>query len=267
VVQILADYYARAIPNTAKYLEYALKGIQLDIAANDSVSKSYIYLALSNAFVQNGFVDEALTYIDKSLEYDPGNYYSPMVKAYVLYAKNEDLKESRDLLLTEFQKDTTRLDILQEVAKLYYFDKDYEQAFAYYAPFVKAREQYGLDIYYSEDIKIGKVYEKMGLEEEAAAFYASYAAYCDKDESIYRSASTAGKYAQEGEYDKAIEQLKIFANQDNYQYWILLFMEKDPILEPLKQHPEFEGVMTKIKTRFWENQAKLKSSLEEKGLL
>ncbi|MBT8211207.1 MAG: helix-turn-helix domain-containing protein [Eudoraea sp.] len=267
VVQILADYYARAIPNTAKYLEYALKGIQLDIAANDSVSKSYIYLALSNAFVQNGFVDEALTAIDKSLAYDPGNYYSPMVRAFVLYAKNEDLKQTRDLLITEFEKDTTRLDILQEVGKLYYFDKNYEQAFAYYAPFVKAREQYGLDIYNSENIKIGRVYEQMGLEEEAASFYESYAAYCDKDESIYKSASTAGKYAQQGEYDKAIEQLKIFAKQDNYQYWILLFMEKDPILEPLKRHPEFEGVMTKIKTRFWENQAKLKNSLEEKGLL
>ena len=267
VVQILADYYARVTPNTGKSLEYALKGIQLDIAANDSVSKSYIYLALSNAFVQNGFVDEALTAIDKSLAYDPGNYYSPLVRAFVLYAKNEDLKQTRDLLIIELEKDSTRLDILQEVAKLYYFEKDYEQAYAYYAPFVKAREQYGLDIYSSEDIKIGLVYEQMGLEEEARALYESYAAYCAKDESIYKSASTAGKYALEGEYDRAIEQLKLFANQDNYQYWILLFLELDPVMEPLLQHPEFAGIMDKIKTRFWENQAKLKSSLEEKGLL
>ena len=42
VVQMLSDLYARAIPNTGKYLENALKGIQLNIAANDSVGKSYI---------------------------------------------------------------------------------------------------------------------------------------------------------------------------------------------------------------------------------
>ena len=38
VVNLLSDIYARSIPNTAKYLKYALKGIQLDIAANDSIS-------------------------------------------------------------------------------------------------------------------------------------------------------------------------------------------------------------------------------------
>ncbi|MCX2718475.1 helix-turn-helix domain-containing protein [Lentiprolixibacter aurantiacus] len=266
-IQTLADYYARVIPNTGKYLEYALKGIQIDIAANDSLSGSYIYLHLSNAFVQSGFVDEALSAIDKSLDYDPGNYYAPMVRAFVLYAKNKDLKQTRDLLIAELEKDTTRLDILQEVAKLYYFEEDYEQAFTYYKKFVAARRQFGLDIYKHEDIKIGMVYEQMGLDEEAAGFFESYAAYCEDDASIYRSASMAVKHVHRGQLDEAIAQLKVFAQQDNIQYWILLFMEKDPIMKPLLNHPEFEGIMDKIKTRFWENQEKLKKDLEDKGLL
>ena len=66
---------------------------------------------------------------------------------------------------------------------------------------------------------------------------------------------------------QAIEQLKVFAMQDNYQYWILVFMEVDPLLKPLKSHPEFEAVNKKIKDRFWENQTKLKKSLEEQGLI
>ncbi|MGB8704234.1 MAG: helix-turn-helix domain-containing protein, partial [Gillisia sp.] len=44
VVQFLSEIYSRVVPNTAKYLKYALIGEQLDIAANDSVGKSYIYL-------------------------------------------------------------------------------------------------------------------------------------------------------------------------------------------------------------------------------
>ena len=267
VTQMLADLYARAIPNTSKYLEYALKGIQLDIAANDSVSKSYIYLHLSNALIQTGFVDEALTYINKSLDYNPKNFYSPLVKTYILYAKNRDLKQTEKRLINAYAQDSTRLDILQEVAKIYYFQKNYDSAYYHYNNFVNARQKYGLDMYPQEDIKIAWVYQKQGLDSQAATFLKSYAEYCDNDQSIYKSASMAVKFAYEGKNDLAIEQLKIFALQNDFQYWILVFMEIDPIIEPLKSHPEYEVVMKKIEDQFWENQAKLRKSLEEKGLI
>ena len=267
VVQMLGDLYARAIPNTGKYLQYALKGIQLDVAGNDSITQSYIYLHLSNALVQSGFVNEAMTYINKSLDYDPGNYYAPLVKIYISHAQNGDIAQTGRLLEAEFQKDTTRLDIMQEVAKMYYFQEHYDSAYFYYEKFVNARDRLGLEMYPQEDIKIGVTYEKMGLERQAEEFFSSYAEYCERDESIYKSASTAVKYVHEGKYDAAIEQLKIFATQDNYQYWILLFIEEDPIMNPLKSHPEYKAVIRKIRERFWENQAVLKKSLEEKGLI
>jgi len=267
VVNMLSNLYANYLPNTAKYLTYALKGIQLDIAANDSVTKSYIYLNLSNALIQNGFIKEANEYIDKSLDYDSNNYFAPYVKAYILYARDIDIEQTKKALIKELQKDSTRLDILQEVAKLYFYQEDYDTAFLYYEKFVEARIKFDLDIYYSEDIKIGLVYEKMGLDEQAAEFFASYADYCEKDESIYKSVSIAALYTYEGKMDEAIEQLKIFTSKSDYQYWLLLFMKTDPVFKPLKSHPEFNGVMQKIEDRFWENQTKLKSSLEEKGLL
>ncbi len=267
VVQMLADLYARVIPNTSKYLEYALKGIQLDIAANDSVGKSYIYLHLSNALVQSGFVEEALTYVNKSLDFDPENYYSPLVKAYILYARDRDLDQTRDLLLWERNKDTTRLDILQEVAKVYYYKEAYDSAFYYFDKFVHAREERGLDIYQHEDVKIAWVYRQKGLDTQAAGFFESYAEHCEEDQSIYKSASLAIKYAYEGKQDEAIEQLRIFSQQDNFQYWILLFLEQEPILKPLKGNPEYEAVLQKIEARFWENHDTLKTLLESKGLL
>ena len=75
------------------------------------------------------------------------------------------------------------------------------------------------------------------------------------------------KHVQEGENNQAIEQLKIFASQDNYIYWFLVFIEIEPLIKPLKNHPEFEEVMQKIKDRFWENQMKLRRSLKVKGLI
>ncbi len=267
VIQILADYYARVIPNTEKYLEYALKGIQLRLGANDSVVQSYSYLSLSNALAQSGFVEEALVNIDKSLSYAPDNYYAPMVKAFVLYAKDGDLNKIRESLMVELQKDTTRLDLLQEVAKMYYFQEDYEQAYRYYKKFVTARQDNGLEIYAQEDSKIGFVYEKMGFKAEAEDLYKTYAAYCERDESIYKSASKAVKYLIEGQEAQAIEQLQIFAEEDNIQYWVLLFLEKDPLMAPLKDDPEFIAVVQKIKDRFWKNHARLQKTLEEKGLM
>jgi TolB-like protein/AraC-like DNA-binding protein/Tfp pilus assembly protein PilF len=267
VVNMLSSLYSNYIPNTTKYLTYALKGIQLDIAANDSITKSYIYLHLSNAFIQNGFIEEAKEYIDKSLSYNPDNYFAPYAKAYIQYAINRDIEQTKESLIRELQKDTTRLDILQEVAKLHYFQEDYETAFLYYKKFDEARKKRGMDIYSHEDIKIGLVYEKMGLEKQASNFFASYADYCEKDESIYKSVSVAALYTHEGKFDEAIEQLNIFSSKSNFQYWILLFMEIDPVFKPLKNHPEFNKIMQKIEDHFWENQTQLKKSLDEKGLI
>ena len=267
VVQLLSRLYSVYIPDTAKNLKYSLLGIQLDIAASDSVAKSYIYLNLSNALAQTGFINEAMEYINKSLDQNPANDYAPYLKAYIQYAKDGDIEQTTKALIAELKKDTMRLDILQEVAKLHYFQEDYKGAFQYYEKFVEVRKKNNLNIYFEEDSKIGLVYEKMGLAEEAARFFKSYAEHCERDQSIYKSASMALKYAHEGKIGEGMEQLKIFATQDYYQYWVLLFLEKDPLIKPLKSHPEYKETIQKIRDRFWENQTKLKTSLEEQGLI
>ncbi|MBQ4915030.1 helix-turn-helix domain-containing protein [Maribacter sp. MMG018] len=267
VVQMLALLYSNFIPDTGKYLEYALKGVQLDIGANDSVGKSYIYLNLSNALIQSGFTDEAFNYIEKSLQFNPQNYYAPYVKAYILYAKDRDLQQTLIRIKKELQKDTTRLDLLQETAKLHYFKKEYDSAYTYYKRFDDIRKKRNLYLYPQEDIKIGLVYEKMGFDQEAERLFESYADYCRQDQSIYKPASTAVMYANEGKLDLAIAQLKEFATKNHFQYWILLFMKLDPAMEPLRKHPEFESVTQKIEDRFWENHHRLQETLEEKDLL
>ncbi len=267
VVLVLSRLYSTYIPNTAKYLTNALKGVQLEVAANDSLGQSFIYLDLSNALAQSGFTQEAMKYINKSLDYNPNNFYAPHLKAFIQYAVDEDLERLKKTLKEEFEKDSTRLDILQDIAKVHYFKKDYESAFSYYEKFVEAKKKFNLDIYPQEDIKIGLVYEKMGYKEQAADFFKGYSEYLERDESIYKSASVAMMYVHEGKYDQAIEQLKLFALQDHYQYWILLFLEMDPLIEQLKKHPEYPETIQKIKDRFWENQTKLRASLEESGLI
>jgi TolB-like protein/AraC-like DNA-binding protein/Tfp pilus assembly protein PilF len=266
-VQFLGDFYARVIPDTGKYLKYALKGVQLDIEANDSVAKSYIYLHLSNALIQNGFVTEAQKYIDLSLDYNAKNYYAPFLKVFINYADHQDIKKATKQLVDIWRMDTTRLDIIQEVGKFYYFQKQYDSAYYYYNKFVEAKLENGLDIYPQEDLKIGLVYDKMGIFTMADSLFKAYDGYVETDESIYKSASLATKYAREVKPEQAIEQLRLFSTQNNYQYWIVLFLDKDPVMETLKSHPEFKLILQKIEDRFWDKHNELKQSLEKNKLL
>ena len=170
-VQMLADFYFRLVPNSDKFLEYALKGVQLNVAANDSVTQSYIYLQLSNALMSSGFVDEAYKYINMSLEYNAENYYAPHLKAFILFARDGNIERTRNLLIKEWKKDTTRLDILQDVAKLYYVQENYDSAYFYFKKFVEARKNNDLDIYVQENAKIALVYKRMGLDERKLRIY------------------------------------------------------------------------------------------------
>ncbi len=267
VIQFLCDIYSKVLPDTEKYLSYALKGIQLKSSSQDSISRSYTYLNLSNALIQNGFEDKALAYINLSLEYNPQNEYSSFLKVFIQHTKHENIKLTTRRLVKEWEKDTNRLDILQEVGKFYYMQANYDSAYYYYHKFDKARLANNLTYYIQEDLKIGIVYEKMGYQDRAKVLYQSFTEYCENDNSIYNSASLATKYAHEGDVEKAIEQLKIFSNQDNFQYWIVLFLEEDPLMKKLEGHTDFQPTIQKIKDRFWENHMEIKQILEKDELI
>lgn len=267
VLGLLADFYYMNLPNTGKYLEYALKGLKLNANSGDSVTISYFHLRLGNALIQSGFVDQALEHIDKSLEYNPENAFSRHVRAFVLYAKEGDLKHTRKLLQAEFQRDTNRFDILQDIAKVSYYLKEYDTAYKYYKRFNYQRESKKLDAFEYENLMIGRVYELAGETEKAKEFYARYRKYLDNDQTIYKNMGLAVYYCQMNDEAKAIEHLRLFTQEDNIQYWIILFMDKGPELTETEASPEFRKLLQEVERKFWANHEKLKLKLEEQGLL
>ncbi|EDP70855.1 putative regulatory protein, possibly two-component response regulator [Flavobacteriales bacterium ALC-1] len=266
-VLILSDLYARVVPDTNKYLTYALKGIKLNIEANDSVSKSFIYLNLSNALVQNGFAKEASQYIEESLKYNPSNPYAPYLKNFIDYANNKDLKSLTSKMQIEWKKDTTRADITQELAKMYYFQEDYDNALFYYEKYISILATNKIDLYPAENIKITYTFNKMGFSKKAEQYLSKYKDYLEKDESIYKEASLAMLYLYENKPDKAIEAYNKFSLQDGFQYWVLLFIKDDPLFKQLQNHPKYDETIEKIEIQFWEKHKKLKGTLEKEKLL
>ena len=267
VINSLSNFYGLYMPNTSKYLEYALKGVKLDAAGNDSVTTSYTYLHLSNSLIQNGFVDEALKYIDKALEYYPDNPHGGRLRAFILYGKTHDLQKTRALLIEELKRDSTSLDILQDIGKVSYYLRDFEGAWKYYKQFIEIREAWQLDVYTHENLMIGDVMLRMGLEEKAQEYFEEFKVLADADESMYKPLLLTGYYMQMGDQAKAFEQMRLFAEEKSCLYWIVLFLEDDPLLEELMDTPECKKLVAKIKDRFWANHEKLKLGLEEEGLL
>ncbi len=266
-INYLSDYYTNYRPNTEKYLEYALKGIQLDIGSYDSSTVSYVYLHVSNALIQTGFTDEALKYIDLSLAYNPANIFSQYVKAYILYAKNRDLKKTRDQLITVLAEDPTRLDVLQETGKIHFYMRDFDGAYKYYRKFLDLRASQHMDVFRYENAKISYVLAKVGKQEESEALLKDYFDYATSDRSMYKNLSQAVYYAFIDDKKEALHQMQLFSEQSNYQYWILLFLNLDPLMDNIKDDPEFLRLFKILQDKFWENHQRIRKTLEDQALI
>lgn len=267
IIGLLADFYANYLPDTEKYLEYALQGMQLDAGSSDSVATSYFYLRVGNALIQTGFVDESMHYINRSLVYFSGNMYSRYVKAFISFAQDYDLQHTRELLKIEFEKDTSRFDILQDLGKVSYYLREYDSAYYYYEWLNRIREEQKLNVYVHENMLIGVVYEKVGKIQQGRKFIESYRAYLDKDQTAYKNLGLTMYYAHEGDFEKALTHFRLFAEEDHIQYWVILFLTKDPIADEIKNHPEFKKIWAGIEGKFWATNAEIRARLEEKGLL
>jgi tetratricopeptide (TPR) repeat protein len=199
------------------------------------------------------------------LDYNPTNPFTRYVQAFVAYAKNGNINETKELLLKEFNKDTSRIDILQDIGKICYYMKQYDSSYKYYKRFIRIRETKKLDVYQHENLIIGTVLAKVGQAKKSEELLASYKQFVDNEKSIYKELGLAGYYCNRGENQKGLEHLKLFSKEDNLQYWIILFFQQDPIME--NANAEFKAVNDRIVKNFWSNHKKIKAKLEEEGLL
>lgn len=266
IIHFLSDFYNWYVPNTAKYLEYALQGVRLDPAAHDSATASMNYLHLSNALVQTGFIDESLQYIEQSIAYNPHNPYASWLKAVVVYAKYRESAKAEKLLLAEFAKDSTQLHILQELGKLYFHTGDDKAAFRYYERFFQLRDVQQLDLFHTVDLDMAILWSKQGNREKSKYHFARFKTFADNDQSIYRHMHLALYDAYQGNASSMIDHLRLFSKEDNYQYWILLFKD-DIMVARFKDNPTFKAVFDVIETKFWNKNRQIRKTLEEKGLL
>lgn len=267
IVNQLSDYYASYVPDSEKYLEYALKGIHLNPGGQDNSLLSFNYLHISNALIQSGFVEEAEKYINQSLVYDPDNLFAEYLRAYIIFAKNRNLRVTQQLLVDVYQKDTSRLDVIQEVAKVSYFLRDYSTALSYYQKFIEINDSNNLNLYTGEYAKMGYTFREMGLQDDSRRLFEEYYLYAQDTSDPYHHLSMAAYLADNDQLEEALDHFRKYAIQDDYSYWILLFLELDPLLEPIISLPEGQKVLSEMKVQFWNRHKDVRERLESEGVL
>ena len=267
VHNLLADIYTSYLPNTEKYLNHALRNIRNAVGEQDSVNASFTYLHVSNALAQTGFVREAYTYVLKSLAYNPKNHYAEYLKVYIELAENFDLEKAKRGLEKILEEDRTRLDVMQELGKICYTMEAYGDAWEYYKEFTDRKAQFDLDIFPGEDVKIAYTLKQLGNDELAEEFYEKYRTYSENDQSIYHELNLAAYNAATGNVQKGMEHLKKFSSQRDIQYWVVLMLDKDPIIRELSSHPDYQATLKAISEGFWQQHQERRQFLEDKGVL
>jgi len=267
VHNFLSEIFANYLPDTDQYLIHAIQGIQQAALDQDSATASNTYLHLGNALAQAGFIDEAANYLQQSLRLNPNNVYAQTVDAYLQIAQGAKPQRAQKLLLAALAADPQNLLVLQEVAKIHYFVGDYHQAWSYYEQFLNIQEQLGWDIYPGEDIKIAFVLRQLGQEARAAQFLEDYQTFLKNDGSVYAELGLAALHAYQGHPEQAIQHLAAFSTESNFQYWVVLFLEDDPILSQLSDHPQYASLIRKINQQFWQQQKLRQQKLTTAGLL
>jgi len=159
------------------------------------------------------------------------------------------------------------VDVIQELAKLCYSTKEYQQALAYYRRYLFIKNSLQLDIYPSEDLKIAFVFQQQGFEKEAEEYYQAFKAYAEQDQSKYHHLSLAAYYAANKMDDLALEHLEKFSHESHYIYWIVLFMKDDPIFEHLQEDSRYLELMDKINQQFWQDHEDIKEVLIAEELI
>jgi phosphopentomutase len=67
--------------------------------------------------------------------------------------------------------------------------------------------------------------------------------------------------------EKAMEHLQLFSQEENFQYWFLVFEDVDPLFDNIRDLPGYKKLLQKIDKKFWEYHNEIKESLRKEGLI
>ena len=111
------------------------------------------------------------------------------------------------------------------------------------------------------------VFFKTGQNEDAEYYLNEFELVASNIQSILKHQNLAEYHAIKGNYPEVLENMKAFALEENYPYWIIRFFKYNPVYDDIGNTPEFQNALEEIESKFWTNHKRLRKSLEDDGFL
>lgn len=266
--RLLANIYGLTREaNTEKYLEYKLQVVKWNNFVDDNIQKSEDYRLAARALRVAGLNDEALKYIEKSIEFNPENYSALGEKCEILIEKENDYFKAREILANALVEDSSNIEILRFLFTNYYLTGEYQNAYKYFVLFFG--ENKNLSYLASKDYsRLTVLYKKLNMKEESEICLQQYKAMDRSKLNEYSRANELARlYSLENNKEKALEALKILNRQPYHFSYTIRMLKDDPVFETIQGDKEFEKIISEMDTKFKFNSHQIRSSLSKKGLL
>lgn len=255
-----------------KFLEYALMAIRLEIPSLDSngaTSLAHDYYRLAMAFRNAGFFEEAILFLNKSIEINPDNDIGQtLTKCEVIGDMERDYKKAEALLIECIQKDSVSHWVHGYLARTYYLMRDYTNALKQYTKVSEILATQNSSITYGPNFgRLAVICSKMGETAKSEEYYNKYVESAKSWKSGGRYFHLCGVYSYKGDEINALEQMKKYSEIKSPPYFQIRLFKDDPIFDNIRNLPEFEILLNDIETKFWKNHKRTKANLRQKGLL
>ena len=259
--KVISTIYIWGFPDMEKSLEYSLRLIKLSNNIVDSVTYDD-YVTLGYSFRESGFLEEAEKCFNLVLQVYPNSLFAAIGKLPLL--REGKIKSKEAILMPFYNKDSTDIHLLRCLGSINYINKDYSQAYKYYSRMFEIN-----NTAFIEDCRrMGFICSKLGKNVEAEKYFNVFFDY-DKNQRnpVRKFHGWAEYYAFKGDTKNSLKQMKLFSQLDNYPYSYISSWKTDPMLENIRNLPEYKELLIIIETKFRENHERIKANLTEKGLL
>ncbi|MCY1721525.1 helix-turn-helix domain-containing protein [Prolixibacteraceae bacterium Z1-6] len=269
VISYLFSIY-NELGDTDKFFKLALNVINSDFPKEDNskeIGKEVICYQLGIAYRKMGFFDKALMYLNMGIELNPD--YTPLTneKSQVVLDLNNDYGQSKEMLLDLIHKDSSNQISFYFLGLDFYVLGDFNSALFYFNKNKHVQDSKNPDTKISGNVlsRLASIYMARGEAEKAQDYIDAYILWTDTRVPKQKIYHLIRIYSLQGDKAKAIEQMKIYAQYNIPWFQIRLFKD-EPIYNNLREMPEFEEILSEMRTKFQENRIQIQKSLEKKGL-
>ena len=211
-----------------------------------------------------GFKDKAMDYYKKAFELDGDSaYYLSCLGGAESDLGNYD--KSLDFFKRAYMNRANFTYVMERLGEDYQRIGMYKESLKYFKEYTMIIQDFNQYVAYS--------YWQNGLRNEANQYFNEHSEFCQNilktsrplAQTSWAYYDLACIYAFRGNKQSALKYLKLYSQNKNCELWMLTHIKRDPLLNSIRNDPEFSLILTEMETNYKVVHEKVGKWLEEHG--